>query len=368
MLHRHWFAVALSRDVTGDRPLARKLLGRNLVLFRDARGRASALLDHCPHRGFPLSDGRVRGGEIRCPYHGWCFDGQAACTQAPGLDRPETQLHRLGGVAFAVVERAGIVFVYGLPGLRPEGSPDLRSEGLPGPSDDDSKTAPLPLPLAEDASYVTDARDFGPMKCGAGDILENFMDSMHPPFVHGSFLNQDARRHRLELEIASVANGIEGRYLGETAPQGSLALRLFAGRHDGRIEHVERYLLPTTHQFEYRIGRTHFISTQFLSPISETETRLITIYHIRAPLPRFVTKPLLRYLFGQLIGQDYRLLERLNGHQREAPAGLPQRSTELDALGLAMRKTLRELYQPIAESGEARQSSELKSFRVPMWL
>jgi phenylpropionate dioxygenase-like ring-hydroxylating dioxygenase large terminal subunit len=90
-----WFIVARSRELR-RKPLATLLFGTPIVLFRDASGRAGALLDRCPHRNVPLSLGRVAGdGTLQCPYHGWRFDTEGACTFVPSLtDGSEAKARR----------------------------------------------------------------------------------------------------------------------------------------------------------------------------------------------------------------------------------------------------------------------------------
>ena len=79
----HWYVACLSADLSrkGDRPVKRTILGSPLVLFRDAEGRAAALVDRCPHRNAPLSFGRIRPDDrtLECGYHGWRFDGAGRC-------------------------------------------------------------------------------------------------------------------------------------------------------------------------------------------------------------------------------------------------------------------------------------------------
>jgi vanillate O-demethylase monooxygenase subunit len=76
-----WFPVAISADLV-DAPLGVTLLDVDLVLYRSADG-VSAALDRCPHRGVPLSLGKMAAGEIVCAYHGLRFDGSGACTAIP---------------------------------------------------------------------------------------------------------------------------------------------------------------------------------------------------------------------------------------------------------------------------------------------
>ncbi|TIX36782.1 MAG: Rieske (2Fe-2S) protein, partial [Mesorhizobium sp.] len=74
----HWQAVALSGDIRG-KPKRILFDGQPLVLFRSTQGIA-ALFDRCPHRLVELSTGKLVGGEIERPYHGWRYDGEGRCT------------------------------------------------------------------------------------------------------------------------------------------------------------------------------------------------------------------------------------------------------------------------------------------------
>lgn len=105
-----WQAVALSRSVTRDRPLAVSCEGRQHVLFRDGDGAARALEDSCAHRRAPLSLGCITpAGMIECPYHGWRYDGTGACKVIPNLSSKEKVPPAYRVQAFAVHEADGFV-------------------------------------------------------------------------------------------------------------------------------------------------------------------------------------------------------------------------------------------------------------------
>ena len=82
----HWHPVLLEREV-GDEPIAVRLCGRDLVVFRGANGRIAALEDVCPHRGMRLSRGSIENGNIVCPYHGWAFDTDGRAVVPPARNR-----------------------------------------------------------------------------------------------------------------------------------------------------------------------------------------------------------------------------------------------------------------------------------------
>jgi nitrite reductase/ring-hydroxylating ferredoxin subunit len=70
---RYWVAVGTTHELK-DIPQAVKVLGEDLVLFRDEFGRVGLLGAHCRHRGASLEYGDIQDGGLRCPYHGWLFD------------------------------------------------------------------------------------------------------------------------------------------------------------------------------------------------------------------------------------------------------------------------------------------------------
>ena len=86
--------VAYAHELA-DAPIRRRLLGEDLVLWRDSGGTPHVLRDLCIHRGTALSLGRVVGDRIMCPYHGWQYGGDGVCTLIPQLADP-TQDPRQG--------------------------------------------------------------------------------------------------------------------------------------------------------------------------------------------------------------------------------------------------------------------------------
>lgn len=103
-----WYVLAWSEEVT-DQLLARKLLGKAMVLTRDANGEAVVIRDRCPHRFAPLSMGSLDGDLIVCRYHGLTFNRQGVCVRNPYSDRiPESA--RLD--IFPTVERYGMIWVW----------------------------------------------------------------------------------------------------------------------------------------------------------------------------------------------------------------------------------------------------------------
>ena len=105
-----WTIVGLADDVIAGKPLAMKVAGERVVFFRDANGKAAALIDRCPHRGVALSLGRVDRGEIECPFHGWRFDGVGRNCRVPW--NPDARRERLGAISLPVREAGGLLWLF----------------------------------------------------------------------------------------------------------------------------------------------------------------------------------------------------------------------------------------------------------------
>ena len=134
LLRRYWLPALLSEEIAGpdSDPVRVRLLGEDLVAFRDTAGRAGLLAEHCPHRGASLFLGRNEDGGIRCSYHGWKFDiaGRGLeCPNAPELAGTEDARQ----LAYPCQEAGGIVWAYLGP---PEARPPLPDLGYLAAGDD----------------------------------------------------------------------------------------------------------------------------------------------------------------------------------------------------------------------------------------
>ena len=116
---RQWYPLAFSKVTDRSVPHRLELLGEPLVLWYDGVHEAwCAMIDACPHRLAPLSEGRIdEKGAIECPYHGWAFEGDGSCTRVPQAVDPldPILLSKCGGTSYVVAERQGLVWVWGEP-------------------------------------------------------------------------------------------------------------------------------------------------------------------------------------------------------------------------------------------------------------
>ena len=133
VLRRYWHPCLLSADLpTNDGPPVQvKILGEDLVAFRDSEGRVGLIGERCPHRGASLYYGLNGGGRLMCIYHGWKFDADGNCVDMPS-DMPGSRfLEKVHTTAYPVVETAGMVWTYmGPRDLQPP-PPDFLFNRLP---------------------------------------------------------------------------------------------------------------------------------------------------------------------------------------------------------------------------------------------
>src|SRR5437764_4926836 len=120
LLRRYWQPVALSEELPKDgAPLKVKILGEELVLFRDDHGQLGLIGLHCSHRGTDLSYGRIEDGGLRCLYHGWLYDVCGRCLEQPGEPGGSTFCQRVRHTAYPCQEAGDLILAYLGPGEPP---------------------------------------------------------------------------------------------------------------------------------------------------------------------------------------------------------------------------------------------------------
>jgi phenylpropionate dioxygenase-like ring-hydroxylating dioxygenase large terminal subunit len=103
-----WWVAAFSEEV-GRELLGRWLLDTPVLLYRREDGTIVAIENRCPHRGAPLSLGRLKGDAVQCGYHGFTFDGRGRCIDVPSMKAP---LSAARVRSFRVIEQAPLVWVW----------------------------------------------------------------------------------------------------------------------------------------------------------------------------------------------------------------------------------------------------------------
>ncbi|WP_178133908.1 Rieske 2Fe-2S domain-containing protein [Vineibacter terrae] len=184
LMRQYWVPALPSNEFSGpDRlPKRMRLLGENLVMFRDSKGRMGALEEYCPHRGASLYFGRNEDGGLRCSYHGWKFDITGACLDAPS-EQPERRERFCANIkarAYPCHEVNHMVWVYMGPRKEPPPFPAFEINTLP------ADHVGHPRIMMEEANWLQN--------------MEGDLDSAHLDWVH----------RRLTEESPKPEKGIRG--------------------------------------------------------------------------------------------------------------------------------------------------------------
>lgn len=315
-LRTYWHPLATGAELARGKPLARTLLGEPLVLFRDASGQVAALHDRCPHRHAPLSGGRVRNGELECPYHGWRFAADGCCVAVPGMALEKTGKPLLA--SFPCQLAHGLVWACLVP-----------DAGTPPP------VAPA-ITAEVDHFFMTDT-----VNCTLQQAAENFLDGFHTHFVHAGWIRRDNRRQQVQVSVHHLPDGVEARYSGEGL-QAGLISSLLEGDRQGSMG---RFRLPGVAEIEYRGQHgLNLLVTAWLTPESAGRLHIhARVATRRGWLPGGLKRLFLRQLFGVILRQDKQILEqtsRNTGHFREAGLETPVLDSRLDLLGPSIRQLL----------------------------
>jgi nitrite reductase/ring-hydroxylating ferredoxin subunit len=175
LLRRYWHPIGLAGDATAT-PRQLRVLGEDLILFRDGQGRAGLVYPHCAHRGSSLYYGKVEERGIRCCYHGWLFDVQGHCLEQPCEPEGGRARDKVRQPWYPVQELYGLVWAYLGP---PEKKPVLpRYECL-------EQLEPGEFLEADDHSIGGGGPRVIP--CNWLQHYENLVDPFHVVILHSSF-------------------------------------------------------------------------------------------------------------------------------------------------------------------------------------
>jgi phthalate 4,5-dioxygenase oxygenase subunit len=166
LLRQYWQPVLYTAELpTPDSPPLRvRILGEDLVAFRDTAGRVGLVGAKCPHRGADLFFGRNEEHGLRCVYHGWKFDADGKCVDMPSEPAGSTFRNKLPRAGYPCRERGGVIWAWMGPGDAPE-LPDLEWAQVP-----------------ESHRYATKRYH----ECNWAQALEGDLDSSHVGVLHSA--------------------------------------------------------------------------------------------------------------------------------------------------------------------------------------
>jgi phenylpropionate dioxygenase-like ring-hydroxylating dioxygenase large terminal subunit len=255
-VQNHWYAAAWSDDVTTS-PLARRILGEKLVLFRMPDGTIGALENRCPHRLAPLSMGECADGGLRCGYHGMVFDAQGACISIPGQDIIPPTARTTG---YPATELYGLVWVW------------------MGQGEADMSRLPHVMGYGETGWAVM----AGGYQHHAGNYrieIENLMDPAHTTFLHKETIGNRAAKN-VPVQVAQSEKGLKAYRWIENVPPTPLDRK----SHDFGDAHVDRQIA-----FNFELPATSFVDIAVIPTGMERTEHNLMHGGIRAFSYKFLT-------------------------------------------------------------------------------
>lgn len=327
-----WYVLASVKEVS-KKPKKFVIFDKAFAAYK-FNGRVVVVDDMCPHRGAPMSKGRIVDGAIECPYHGWLLNEKGRVVKVPGIKakgckNASKQLGASEGVArrvlgatlkFWVIEEAGYVWVNFI---------DKPAEG-PSYSKDHHRL-----------DYFEFSHTIGVRPI---EIYENFLDPIHTFFVHKGLLRSDHKKseRKITVKVNSTEGGYRATYFEK--PTG-LTGKLF-GKY---IQEAEgRFLAPGFTELEYKsVKGIELLVTIQVKPISEHSSRAyFRSYYRRNNSFLWLKSLLLLPIQYTLFFQDKRMLEWQGKLMKDNP-GFKPKSTVMDIMRPAIENVMQGLHSPM---------------------
>ncbi|MGH7824654.1 MAG: Rieske 2Fe-2S domain-containing protein [Candidatus Binatia bacterium] len=252
LLRRYWQPAAAAGELTDEKPIkAVKLLGEELVVYRDKKGNYGLVGEHCPHRMASLAFGRVDEEGIRCPYHGWKYDRTGKCLEQPAEPEERSYKDKIKHIAYPVEKLGGLLFAY----LGPEPKPLLPRWDV----------------LAwENGKRWIEVHEI--LRCNWLQPMENSVDPSHLYWLHGdsAHLGRSVERYQEEHEFLPFEFGIMKR-------------RRTPGKKPGDDPQIDQHPLvfPNALRHVFRTTRTEGRirhNLQIRVPVDDSNTQVYVVY------------------------------------------------------------------------------------------
>lgn len=270
LMRQYWIPALPSAEFpTADSPVKRmRLLGENLVMFRDTNGRMGAMVEACPHRGASMYFGRNEECGLRCVYHGWKFDIHGNCVEMPTEPPQSTFKDKVKARAYPCRDINHMIWIYMGPRTQPPPFPAFEINTLPA-----ENVAP-PHIMMEEANWMQNME---------GDLDSNHLDWVHRKLYKDApyagvgvpgFWNDDPLPPRLDV--------IPTRY-------GAFYTAKRALKDGDEWHRINQFIFP----FHTMISNGKFARLRSFVPLDDTWAMLISQTGcIDGPMPEAVLKQL----------------------------------------------------------------------------
>ena len=256
VLRRYWMPVAASVELEENPVKKVRLMGEDLVLYRDRSGNLGLIDEPCPHRRVSMEYGIPEDEGLRCPYHGWLFNQEGRCLEQPAEPWNSSFKDRVTTKAYKVEELAGLIFAY----LGPD-------------------PAPL-LPRYDLFVWDNAIRQIGivNLPCSFMQCMENAVDPSHAEWLHGYYMKYVYNRKGEEIQL--TMNGARHTRIGfDRFEHGIITRRIVEGNNEE--DDIWRVGGSVIFPITRRVGTTF----QIRVPEDDTHTRFYNYVVFRPGIP-----------------------------------------------------------------------------------
>ena len=250
-LRNVWYVGLTTQDLKINSMQSRVILGEPVVFYRDSKGTVSALRDVCPHRGIPLSYGKVVNDQVECPYHGWKFNHEGTCTKIPSLcEGQDIDCTKIKVKHYPSQEQQGLIWVF-----------------MGDKNFDLTKAPPIPFMKHLPKSVKPRITEKCIFPCHIDHAVIGLMDPAHGPYVHQSwFWRSEKTMHEKRKKFAPVSHGFQ--MVRHPPSSNSKAYKILGGVPTTEIT----FSLPCIRVEHVQVGKRNFYSYTALTPVNEKET------------------------------------------------------------------------------------------------
>lgn len=281
-LKKHWLPICVAKNLK-KKPISISVLGKKIVLFRNKNG-VAALTDRCPHRNVPLSSGTIINENIRCPYHGWEFNGKGQCTSIPSAS-PELAC-KYTSKSYSTQELEGLIWI--------------------NLNESSKHSSPIIPAHISDGNYNTRLWHFS-SKGTLLNTLENFLDGTHTHHVHTGIIRTDKKRSAITTEVIFKDSKLTALYKNEPKQSGLIAKFFEPFRSESRAH----FQLPSIATLEYLDQKSaYFTMSAYIVPIEENRMQIFAfLSHRKSLIPGIIKHSVIYPFFKTVLNQDQKILE-----------------------------------------------------------
>ena len=266
-------------------------MGQNIVLYRTTDGTSVALEDRCAHRNSPLSDGKVCGDHLQCPYHGWCYDNRGNISHIPSIPKNN---RNTGIRAYQCIEKQNYIWI--CLSLTPE-------QNKPQTLFDPQESGWSSFRMKTRFTSTVEA------------CLENFLDCPHATHVHKGWFRTQINK-KVKATIRTLHDGAEVEYFEEPRKK-SVVWSLLSPKNVS-MKHTDRFIAPSTSKVDYRFGNgMHYVITSSCTPVNDKYTDVYTVIAFKTKIFGWLVKLYFKPLSRLIIKQDVEILKRQQDNIRD---------------------------------------------------